>query len=61
MDTKTNDIANLLNLVIALFLHLRKGFFFEKTSCSSLAQLFEMASVHNLGFHVHASRKTRGE
>lgn len=57
---KTSDIAKTLNLGNST-VSTMKSRIFEKTHTSSLAQLFEMASVNNLNFLVNTPKYTRSE
>lgn len=56
---KTTDIARMLNLGDSTVSTFKKRIF-EKTGLTSLAQLFELASVYDLGFYLNAPRNGGG-
>jgi two-component system invasion response regulator UvrY len=57
---KTQDIANTLNLGDSTVSTFKKRIF-EKTGATNLAQLFELASLNNLGFYSSGNKGENGE
>ena len=57
--SKTNDIAKTLNLSDSTVSTFKKRIF-EKTGATSLAQLFELASLNNLSFYANNPKNKDG-